>query len=358
MNGTTKKQKKNRIRGTLSAMCVIALAGAVVAPSAAAAVEGPQAPASISATRGAPAPAPAGPASTIGTAKPGLIAADKLRVFEETGELDGDEPVMMTVRVETVLGQKGSTRVSLVNDAPGEIASGVDAGDEVGIPDKYGDTWISHVKPLSTDAVSHAIETNTPVPLPVVMTATVMLEGDMSNGARIGQMGQTVANHLQAKVAPELENTKIMMKSLDEVSGYEGALDRIGAAAKPDGAVITDLVLQKIKDWAASCGDPDDPAGVSLTAFMPVDESVTGLIAAAGGPAKIGLDQQYMRLDHKSVRTPVFDTDIEIRTGLLVPPSALDGREQQWWTTYSSDYIGDDPVRYAVWNHAWPSITW
>ena len=357
MNANNKPKK--RIGGALSAVCVIALAGAVVAPSAAAAAEVQHLPRATTATIAAPAPAPApAQSATTGSVKPGLIAADKLRVLEETGEFNGDEPVMLTVRVETVLGQQGSTRVSLVNDAPGEIASGVDAGDEVGIPDRYGDIWINLVKPLSTDAVARAIDSKTPVPIPVVMTATVMLEGDLSNGPMIGQMGQTVVNHLQAKVAPELENTKIMMKSVDEISGYEGALDRIGAAAKPDSAVITDLVLQKIKDWAASFSDPDDPAGVSLTALVPVDESVTDLIEAGGGPKKIGLDSQYLRLDHKSVRTPVFDTDIEIRTGLLVPPSALDGREQQWWTTYSSDYIGDAPVKYAVWNHAWPTITW
>ena len=353
MNGT--KTMSIRSGGTLAALCAVALASTMVAPAASAATDTSGVPALVSPV----APAPVSPTSEPPKPqKPGLIATDRLRVAQETGEINGDEPVMLTVRVESVLGQQGSTRVSLVNDRPGEIASGVDAGDEVAIPDKYGDAWITNVKPLDTEAVTQAIETKTPVPIPVVLTATVMLEGDMSNGVMIGQMGQTVANHIQAKIAPELENTRIMMKSLEDVSGYEDALARIVAAAKPDSATITTLVLQKIQDWASSVGDPDDPAGVSVTALVPVDESITDLIEVGGGPKKIGLDEQYLHLDRQYVRTPVFDTDIDIRTGLLVSPVALGGKQQQWWTTYSSDYMGDDPVKYEVWSHAWPAITW
>lgn len=345
-----------RVGGTLAALCTLAVAGTLVAPIASASEVAKTVPTSASATGSG---AGVDDATSAQQQRPGLISADKLRVVQETGEWDGDEPVMMTVRLESVLGQRGSTRVSLVNNYPGQIAGGVDAGDEVGIPDREGDTWINNVKPLTTEDVGKAITDGTPVPIPVVMTATVMLEGDFSNRVSLGQMGQTVVAHLQSKVGPELEKTEIKMTSLDQASGYSDALDRIETAAKPGGATITLLIIQKIQDWVTSMADPDDPVGVSVTALVPVDSSVTDMIDLGGGPSKLKLDDQYMRGVHREpVRTSPFNTDIEVRSGLLVPPSALGGREQQWWTTYSGDYMLDDPVKYEVWSHAWPTTTW
>lgn len=300
----------------------------------------------------------AGAASAADTTpKPGLISSDRLIIDRETGELNGDEPVMLTVQLQSVLGQPGSTKVNVVNSSPGEIGSGVDAGDQITIPDRDGDVWFG-VQPLTADAVMAAVENKQPVPIPVVATATVMLEGDMSSGERIGAMGQTVADHLQRNLAPELENTRIMMDDAGQASGYSDALARISQAAKPDSATLTKLVIQRITDWAASVSDPDDPVGVSMTALIPVDDDVTSLLDVAGGPGALGLDSQYQKVDTVEVRTKPFDTDIEVRTGMLVPPSALGGKEQSWWTTYSGDYLYDDPASYRVWTHAWPQITW
>ncbi len=309
-------------------------AGAAVASPDAA----PQAPAGISAEAG----------------KPGLISSDFLKVVKETGEWDGDEPVMLTVRLESVLGQPGATRVSLVNAAPGEIASGVDAGDTVRIQDAYGDAWFG-TAPLTADAIMDAVANQTPLPIPVVVNATVMLEGDLSNGARIGAMGQTVADHLQRSLAKELADTKVIVGEDGKVAGLADAMGRIQAAATPKADVIGQLVVQKIVDWAASAGDPDDPVGLSLTALVPVDSSVTDLL---GGPGALGLDSQYMKVTKHELRTKPFDADIEVRTGLLVPPSALGGKPQEWWTTYAGDYMLDDPVEYRVFNQAWPQISW
>lgn len=303
----------------------------------------------------APEPQPQPPAGmTFEAGKPGLIAADRLHVVKETGELNGDEPVMMTVRLESVLGKPGATKVSLVNSSPGEIASGVDEGKTVGIQDAYGDTWFG-TAPLTSDAIIDAIASGEPLPIPVVVTATVMLEGDMSGGARIGAMGQTVADHLQRTLGKELADTKVVVGPDGKVTGLADAMQRIQTAATPNADVVGKLVVHKIVDWAASVGDPDDPVGLSLTALVPVDSSVTDLL---GGPGALGLDSQYMKVTKHELRTKPFDANIEVRTGLLVPPSALGGKEQQWWTTYAGDYMMDDPVEYRVWNHAWPQINW
>lgn len=297
-----------------------------------------------------PAPAPA-------AQQPGLMSSDRLYVAAETGEFNGDEPVMMTVRVESVLGQAGSTRVSLVNNTPGQIASGVDAGDTVGIPDREGDAWFN-VKPLTADDVLGAVAEKRSVPIPVVVNATVMLEGDFSNGHLLGAMGQIVAEHLRGNLAKELENTHITIDDAGKPSGYADALVRISAAAKPDSTAITQLVAAKVVDWSASIADPDDPVGVSLTALVPVDQSAIDLMDAFGGASALGLDGQYQKVTTHTVRTTPFDTDIQVRTGLLVPPSALGGKPQEWVTTYKGDYMLDDPAEYRVTTQAWPTITW
>ncbi|MDQ1247048.1 MAG: hypothetical protein QG597_1418, partial [Actinomycetota bacterium] len=309
------------------------------------------------------------PAHTSGTAlatdttsapsnsKPGLLASDHLTVVAETGEWDGDEPVMLTVRVETVLGQPGSTRVSLVNDSPREIASGVDAGDTVGIPDREGDAWFN-VDPLTADALMAAANDKKPVPIPVVVNATVMLEGDFSNGALLGSMGQQVADHVQRSLGAELENTRIIIDDAGKPSGYSDALTRISTAATPDSTTIAKLVATKVVDWSASISDPDDPVGMSLTALVPVDQSVTDLMDVFGGAHALGLDSQYQHVSIHKVRTAPFDTDVEVRTGFPVPPSALGGKVSQWVTTYKGDYLYDDPAEYRVTTQAWPSITW
>lgn len=290
-------------------------------------------------------------------AKPGLMSSDVLQVIAETGEWDGDEPVMLTVRITSVLGQAGSTKVTLVNTAPGQIASGVDAGDQVGIPDRDGDVWFG-VQPLTADTVMTAVAEHQPVPIPVVATATIMLEGDFSNGAMIGAMGQTVADHLQQNLAPQLENTRIMMDDAGQVTGYADALDRIGDAAIPSTVTLTTLAVQKIADWGTAVGDPDDPVGMNMTALVPVDQGLVDIVDTFGGAATLGLDAQYQRVTTHEVRTAPFDTDIQVRTGLLVPPSALGGRVQEWWTSYKGDYLYDDPAEYRVLTQAWPQITW
>lgn len=296
----------------------------------------------------------AGAASAAPAHKPGLISSDWLTVVKETGEWNGDEPVMLTLRLESVLGQPGTTNVTLVNPTPAEIASGVDAGDTVRIPDREGDAWFG-TPALTADAVLDAAAEGKPLPIPVVVTATVMLEGDMSNGAMIGAMGHTIAEHLQRNLAAELADTKIVVDGDGTVSGLSDAIERIEAAAAPDSRLVTDLVLAKISDWATSVGDPDDPVGVSLTALIPVDESLVGLV---GSPSALGLDSQYLSTVTHQIRTTPFDTDVEVRTGLLVPPAALGGNVQQWTTTYKGDYVLDDPVDYRVATQAWPQITW
>lgn len=353
------KSRMPRFTRTIAATLAASAICGLTAGAAAATTHQPDAhPAAPVATTQPPGTLPTPPAGLLAeNAKPGLLAADRLVVDAETGEMNGDEPVMLTIQLQSVLGQAGSTRVGLVNAAPAELGSGVDAGDEIGIPDAYGDSWFG-VQPLTSEAVLDAVSEKRPVPIPVVVNATVMLEGDLSNGPLLGSMGQTVADHLRSAIAPELENTRITMDDAGNPSGYQDALARISAVAQPDSSTITKLVMQKIADWGTSYGDPDDPVGVSLTALVPVDSSVTELVDAFGGASALGLDNQFMKVDTVAVRTAPFDTDIQVRTGLLVPPSALNGTEQNWWTTYSGDYMGDDPASYRVWTHAWPQISW
>ena len=125
-----------------------------------------------------------------------------MTVDRETGEWDGDEPVMVTVRVEAVTGKAGSTKVNVVNSRPGQIGAGVDAGDKISIADRDGDVWLTTVEPLNFDEVSAAITNKTELHVPVAMTATVMMEGDFSPATNMGELGEIIADHIATPQPP------------------------------------------------------------------------------------------------------------------------------------------------------------
>ncbi len=171
--------------------------------------------------------------------KPGLISSDRLKVVKETGEWNGDEPVLLTTLLTTTLGYAGSSKSNLVDSTPNEIGSGVDAGNEVSIPDEAGDTWINYwsetdgdgqlVKgfiPLSMIDVASAAINKRPVPIPVVVQITFALEGDMSLPGLVGGLGSMFLQEKLDALGRELEATKVYvgttLKSVTVTSGGSG----------------------------------------------------------------------------------------------------------------------------------------
>jgi hypothetical protein len=291
--------------------------------------------------------------------KPGLIASDSLRVVKTTGEgflgRGEDEPVMLTMVLQTVAGKKGSTNASLVNYGPGEIG-GASAGQTIGIPDSDGDLWIRRVTPLTAADLEKASDTGTAIPIPVVAAVTLMLEGDLSSAEQIGDMGKMLLP-IYNKVGLVVESTEF--KSLDAANEVKAMLAKIAAEVTPSTADIANYVLTRITQWFRSGGDPDDPVGVGLTALIPVDETVVELLNNLGGPSALGLDSQWMYTSNYPLRNPLWDADIPIRVGFLVPPSVLpDGKVQNWETTYAGDYLDNNWAEWVVKTQAWPTITW
>ncbi len=401
---------------------------------------------------------------------PGLISSDWLRVDQETGEWNGDEPVLVSVVVQTTLGTAGSTSVQIVPENPHELGSGVKVGRTVGIPNSTGDLLLNSVKPLSLTDLVNAAEKGTPVPIPVVVTATLALEGDFSTAAGARRQVDLVAEQLRNNAAKELESTKIYIggpvtevkvvnpgtgytsaptvkltggvnplggkdavavadltctgcgistiKVTDggtgyitppqvEISGGGGsgasatavlspnanitavmndAIERLYAAVKPSTKTIVDLICSRILQWIGAGGDPDDPVGVSLTALIPVDDTVVNALDLASGDAGFakaaGLDDQFLKLRtddvgfgpvkipmpwYKSDITVGFRTIIQTRYGLLVPPESLKKNEgkspdqmtpQSWETIYNGLWADNGWAKYVVGTQAWPQITW
>ena len=127
-------------------------------------------------------------------------------------------------------------------------------------------------------------------------------------------------------------------------------------------------LLQLWNRWLA-LGDPDDLVGVSATILIPVDSSVVNLFDLAEGKRKLGLDWSYTKLwdfdsgkerqQNFEIRTSLFDTDIQVRMGLLVPASSFtDGEPQSWRTTYSGDFADNDWARWQVDTKGWSEVTW
>ncbi|MCW1959959.1 MAG: hypothetical protein KIH64_015720 [Mycobacterium sp.] len=291
-------------------------------------------------------------------AKPGLISSDSLKVVKTTGEnwpFEEDEPVMLTMVLQTVAGTKGSTNTALVNYGPNEIGE-ADAGQTIGIPDSDGDLWIRQVTPLTGAAIEKAVDTGSAIPIPVVTAVTLMLEGDRSSAEQIGDMGKMLLP-IYNKVGAVVEATEF--KSLDAADEVKAMLAKIAEEVTPSTTEIINYVLTRITQWFKSGFDPDDPVGVGLTTLIPVDETVVELLNNLGGPSALGLDSQWMYTTKYELRNALWDADIPIRVGFLVPPSVLpEGKVQNWETTYAGDYLDNDWAEWVVKTQAWPTITW
>ena len=305
------------------------------------------------------------------SSKPGLISSDRLTVNIETGEWNGDEPVMVTAVLEVTLGKSGSARVNVVNKSPRELGSGVDAGDTITIPDAEGDAWLNNVKPLSADDINAAIASKSAIPVPVVVTATLMLEGDFTQRDFLGMIGSAMALKL-FDVGKVLES--ISLKEENAATALTDAESQIKDAVKINGSDIAGAVSLRVVHTITSGGDPDDPIGLNLTALVPCDSSIKDLLDTASAlypeqVARLGLDAQWLRNDvsYNKVRTEVWQTDVDLRSGFLLPPEVLpNGRPASWTTSYRGkfSYNNNSPydpwpwANYTVQTTAWPRITW
>lgn len=404
---------------------------------------------------------------------PGLIASDSLRVDEETGEWDGDEPVLMSVVLQTTLGTTKSTNVAVIPNQPRQLGQGVDEGTTIGIPDNTGDLWLNSVKPLSYADFAAAAESGKPLPIPVIVTVGLAYEGDGSTAAGARLTADLLADYLRGDIATALEGTKLYaggpikavgvtdpgkgytsatevkisapefgrtavlepvvacvnescgvlsIKVVDGGTGYlaskpptvtisdggggtgakaaveldpkadvvavmKDAIATLKEAAIPDRETILKVVMSRIEQWYSAVGDPDDPVGVSVTALIPVDDTMLTALDLAftdrgGFAAAVGLDDQFLGLRTESVGvgpvtvdaklykvTADFRSRVQIRYGLLVPPEALKKNEgktdkspQSWETTYNGIWsvtgASNDWAKYVVETKAWPQITW
>lgn len=391
--------------------------------------------------------------------KPGLLASDRLFVHADTGEswwAAGDEPILYTAYLTATLGKDGSADVAAVNSYPGEIAENMKSGSDAYIQDRYGDQWInynSNFKPLTFTDLTGALQKGEAVPIPILATVTLALEGDLSPAGLMGGLGTLITSRLRT-IGEVVESTPIVVGTgVDQVtitnggSGYTSAptvkftggrpdpLTDFGQPAKATAIVtngtVTGVTIDNagsqyngspgvefeggggtgaqgtavmkaqgtIKDqasraleialnttianvklnwleWAGvgllqlwsrwlSLGDPDDPVGISATVLIPVDSSVVNVL----DPTLLGLDGRYTKLydfDEKNagaqpyyLRTTLFDTNIQVRLGLLVPgDSFTDGQPQYWNTEYAGDFTDNDWARWRVVTKAWSRTTW
>ena len=297
------------------------------------------------------------PTPITSSRKPGLIQSSELTVNVETGEANGDEPVMVTVVMEVTLGVSGSTRVKVVNASPGQLGSGVKAGQTINIPGSDGNVWLDNVKPLSVDDFAAAAASESAIPIPVVVTATLMLEGDLTAGYLIGNIGRDeMASKLRGigKVLESISATSVT----DAPKAFADALPQIKNAVAINATAIGGAIALRIGHWVASAFDPDDPIGLSLTVLVPCDSSMKDVLDAISqlSPevvAELGLDAQWLRNDVLEIRTGLWNTDVNIRSGLLLPPESLPNGPATWTTEYKGRYA-EDYARYTVKTTAYP----
>ena len=74
---------------------------------------------------------------------------------------------------------------------------------------------------------------------------------------------------------------------------------------------------------------------------------------------KAVLNEDYIGLTKKEIRTPLWDTTIELRYGFLAPPGEFYDKQPQGWTTlYVGDYVDNDEAQWKVETQAWPQVNW
>lgn len=301
----------NRWQRTALTLTAPLLGLAVVAPSA---------------TAGAPAAPPpvAAPAADTGP----LLTVDDVKVWkgEEQGwNQNGDEPIVVTLMLRTTLGQKDTTRTAWVSEQPRELASGVDNGDWVHVPNDQGDAHFTSRKAaigggdmsvhyLNQKDIVDAVVDRTPLSPDVAMTVTFAFDGDFSGQKTLMAFMNTLRGMMLKKVTPVFESAKL---SADPAAMAETVKD-MQKAVKKATVSVWDVLLNIDAIWSyvwKSGGDYDDLIGVSVLGFIPVEAGVTDDLPI--DPSVAGLDQNWTK-DH-TFRAPVGDgwIDVPVRYGLL-----------------------------------------
>lgn len=298
-------------------------------------------------------------------AKPSLLSSDWLRVDTETGEFDGDEPVLLTLAVKTVLGKRDSTTVDKFPTWPEQLRQGVDKGDTIPIPNDVGDIWFRNVRPLSLDDIITAWGSKLEVP--VQLTVRLAFEGDMSSKYMMGTVGNFLAGYIADNLGKALEAIEIKPSELiasdfsfDKTAAkklYAKILGDIAASANASALQITNAVLVKVLDLITAGGDPDDLVGIGITALVPVDDGLAKDLTDRGGPKALQLDDNWTKSEQRYFVAPVvsYSGDVVIRTGLLV------GGKQSWQDTLQGRTRGGADNAWARWvvgTDAWREVNW
>ena len=79
-------------------------------------------------------------------------------------------------------------------------------------------------------------------------------------------------------------------------------------------------------------------------------------VALLGGG--LMLNDQYLGLVTIEERNPVFDTNIPIRYGFMLPGGSFGRQAQGWETTYAGDYLDNDWAEWKVETQAWTRVSW
>jgi hypothetical protein len=197
-----------------------------------------------------------------------------------------------------------------------------------------------------------------PAPVPLVVVATLMLEGDGTPSEAINSLGFTVSQKVNT-VGKVLETAK--------VTGFDFApltttFTQAKDAVKLTGLDYAEIGATRVGQWLGSGFDPDDPVAVGVTAMIPVDGSFLDSFLDPRGfdLGGITLDDQYMysTSSTESVAAGLWKFTLAQRFGLLVPPSYVGGKPQGWVTTYAGDYADNAWAEWKVETQAWPQVTW
>jgi hypothetical protein len=302
----------------------------------------------------------------------GLFASDSLRVDRTTGEMLGDEPVLLTIAGGVTTATDTSRWTSLYPSLPAELGSNIRTGRTVHIPDAAGDIWFNDVKPLGVSDILAAWIGDKAIQIPIQFSVQLAFEGDLSNKYVLGTLGVALKQIISDNILSELQKISVrpreFLKFSDEFAPYvdkpqakqvfNEILAKLRDAAMPSTDQLMLLGATKLLDFFSSGGDPDDLVGVSMTMMVPVTDTMRSLL---GSPDTVKLLGNWTNVYRSPDRTVVpalsWSGEPEVRYGLLV------GGEQRWDTTIEgrtrgAAFADNAWATYVVGTKAWREINW
>ena len=180
---------------------------------------------------------------------------------------DGDEPYIAVIGFRSRFGTPGSTN-AVFRGGLRELSGGADDGDRLNIPDSMGRMGFPGVTRIGLGEIASGANPE------VIGTITVAMESDATPWSSMNTIFTNLASVAKTEIANVIETTTL----LDVVSGATPLADRFEQAVQRIENGTRMSFWEELGLFLQSWADPDDKIDFGFSAFITVDDTLTGLV--------------------------------------------------------------------------------